>query len=436
MVFGLPPRVPRDVADWPKEVRYYSVLKEAVTIGAIPYYVSRPLQDTRKFLAIPEIVVSPQVVLLRLLDIDTFLLVHVVLLQTIGTAGCLWLRRRHGLSLASTLLVWLLLSFNGHVVAHLAIGHSMWGGCFFLPWFFACVLDFGERPVDRRWPLAVGLVLAAMLLQGSYHVFAWCVLLLLLLLLSQSPRAPIVVALAWSAALGLVRLVPAAVILLGRRDQSFQTGYASLGDVLAGLVLIRDVTFPRRGSGSMGGLQWWEFDLHIGVAAAAWLLIFGSVALAGRRPWWRLGAPILAMTLLSLGSLYAPFHWLGVPLLGAERVSSRLLMIPVGLLVVLAALQTDRWCVGGRRRVLVVWLVAAATAASLFAHSRAWTWARIEELSPPPARERDLEIHIVPPETEGPKDALYVASVRGSAALSAGALLLLGWRWRRAALSR
>ena len=437
MIFGLPPRVPRDVADWPKEVRYYSVLKEAVTIGAVPYYVSRPLQDTRKFLAIPEIVVSPQVVLLRFMDIDAFLLVHVVLLQTIGTAGCLWLRRRHGLSLAPTLLLWLLLSFNGHVTAHLAIGHSMWGGCFFLPWFFAGVLELVDGTVDRRWPLAVGFVLAAMLLQGSYHVFVWCVLLLLLLLLSQPQRLPVAAALAWSAALGLVRLIPAAVILLGRRDQSFQTGYASLGDVLAGLVLIRDVTFPRRGGGSMGGLNWWEFDVYVGVAGAVWLLVSSGFCLV-RRPHLRLrlGLPLAVMAVLSLGQVYAPLSWLGVPLLAAERVSSRLLVIPVGLLAVVAAVGAEAWSRRGPRRVWLTWLVTAATAASLLAHSRAWTLARIEDLSPPPARERDLEIHIVPPETEGPKDALYVGSVRGSAAASAAALLLLVWRWRRAAVSR
>jgi hypothetical protein len=125
-----------------------------------------------------------------------------------------------------------------------------------------------------------------------------------------------------------------------------------------------------------------------------------------------------------------------VPLLAAERVSSRLLLIPVGLLAVLAASAADAWSATHRRRRLLLWAVVAATAVSLFAHSQAWTLARVETLAPPPARERDLEIHIAPVESDGPKDALYVASVRASAAASGGALLLLVWLWRRAAVSR
>src|SRR5688572_25038604 len=78
--FGVPPQVPREQADWPKEFRYYAALRQAAVEMRIPYFVSLPIQDTRKFLAIPEVVVSPQVLLLRFLSIDAFLVVHFVLL--------------------------------------------------------------------------------------------------------------------------------------------------------------------------------------------------------------------------------------------------------------------------------------------------------------------------------------------------------------------
>jgi hypothetical protein len=431
MVFGMPPRVPHEAQDWPKEMRYYGILRQSVRDGTVPYFVSRPIQETRKFLAIPEVVWSPQIVLLRWLDTDAFLFVNVVLLQALGTLGLLALRRRYGLSMAPFLLMWLLLAFNGHITAHLAVGHSMWGGYFLIPFFLLSILDLVDRAPAPRWPIHVGLVLAAMLLQGSYHVFVWCVLLLLLLAVVHPDRraTAIALALAWSAGLGLVRLVPAAVILLGRHPQTFETGYPSVGDLAAGLVRIRDATFPRRGGGSMGGLQWWEYDAYVGGVALAWILVAGARGLMSRR---RLAAPLALMAVLSMGSLYRPINTLGVPLLASQRVTSRLLVVPLGMLIVIAAIATEGWVRTGRRRAAVVWWIVLVTGASLVAHSRVWTMAEIGRLSPAPPHARDLEIEIVAPPLDGDKDALYVSSVRWSAGASAFVLALAVWRWRRA----
>src|SRR5262245_20762907 len=126
LFFGLPPRLPAGVGDWAKERRYYTVLGEAVREVRVPYFVSRPIQETRKFLAIPEVVWSPQVLLLGVLDVETYVAAQTVLLYTAGFIGCLWLRRRYSLSALPFTLLFLLFNFNGHVTAHLAVGHSMW----------------------------------------------------------------------------------------------------------------------------------------------------------------------------------------------------------------------------------------------------------------------------------------------------------------------
>jgi len=434
-LFGWPPRLPREAGDWPKEIRYYSVLQQAVRDGVVPYFVSRPIQETRKLLAIPEVVLSPQIVLLRWLSVDAFVFVNVLLLQAVALLGALALRRRYALSLPTVTLLWLVLAFNGHVTAHFAIGHSMWGGYFLLPFFFLLAFDLVDRGPSPRWPVHVGLVLGAMLLQGSYHVFVWCVLLLLMLLVTQPARRAVVLALAWSAGLGLVRIVPAAVILLGRREQAFETGYATAGDLLAGLVAIRDVTYPRRGSGAMGGLNWWEFDAYVGVAALAWLLVAGLAGMASRERARRLGGPALVMALLSLDGLYGPIHALGLPLLASQRVSSRFLIVPIGLLAVAAATATEAWLRRGQHgRRVVVWMAALATAGLLSAHSRAWTMAEVGARLPPPPRERDLEIEIAPA-GDTPRDALYVRSVQLSAAGSAAALALALATLRRRTVS-
>jgi hypothetical protein len=433
LFLGVPTVLPKDSADWPKEFRYYAVLKQAVTEGRVPYFVSVSLQDTRKFLAIPETVLSPQIILLRWLSIDTFFLIHVLLLQAVGLAACLAIRGRYQLSLPSFALLWLLLGFNGHVTAHLAIGHSMWGGYFFLPWFFLLLLETVESPSPRT-PIALGLVLGLLLLQGSFHPFVCCVLFLSLMLLLDGPSRHISFeALAWTAGFAFFRLAPAAAILLGKRVQDFQTGYTGLGDFLAGLAWIRDVTFPRRGTGSMGGLRWWEFDAFVGAAALTWLvgagLILGFVRTRG--PHRRLAWPMAIVAVLSLDSLYRPLNLSHLPLLGAERVSSRLLMVPLGLLMVIAAIAGEAWVrqSPARRHAYVV-AIAIITALLLGWHSFVWSVASVTRLLPPPPHMRDLSIEIVESAGEA-KDALYVLTVKASAIVSAGAAILACICWRR-----
>ncbi len=310
----------------------------------------------------------------------------------------------------------------------------MWGGYFFLPFFFLLLLQMTENPENRSAPVLVGLVLAAMLLQGSSHAFVWCVLFLLLMFVfGAAPRRRTAEALLWSAGLGLFRLAPAAAILLGRRVQAFETGYPSLVDFLAGLVWVHDATVPRRGSGSMGGLHWWEFDTFIGLPALVWLVAFGVVfgLVRGRTEWRRLSGPVAVMAALSLGRLYLPFTAWKIPLLSSQRVSSRLLIVPVGLLVVLAAAAGDEWMRRVRRGRAVIVACVVLTAVLLAWHSYTWSVPRVAEKLPPPPKPRRLEVTIVePPSPLVGRDALYRAVVVGAALTSLGVATFGAFRLR------
>jgi hypothetical protein len=425
-----------EVADWPKEVRYYVALQQAVTEGRVPYYVSKSIQETRKFLANPEVPWSPDVLLLRFVGIEVFLVLKVALWYAAGFAGLVLIRRRHALSLLPFTFLFLLFSFNGHIVAHLAIGHSMWTGYFLLPFVCVYLTDIVDAGSERA-PPKLALVFFAMLLQGSLHVFVWC-LLLVLLAAAFRPRAwrPLLVTLAWTAALSACRLVPAAVVLFWKKEQLFISGYPSAADLFAALVAVRPITDPRRG-GLFGTLNWWEYDAYLGVVGLAWLMWFGLV-LRFRGPDARrftvLEGPLLTLAVLSQGDLYALVNRLGIPLLSGERVSSRLLIVPIVFLLPAAALRMQRMleASGGRLLRAGALCAAIAVAAGLAAHSHAWSLPVLERSWPAPPHARDLGLAILESRDLGPtvRDAAYLWSVKVSAAVSLLALGALGWRLR------
>ena len=424
-----------NVADWPKEVRYYVALQQALLDGRIPWYVSRSIQETRKFLANPEVPWSPDILLLRFVGIEVFLALKVLVWYAVGFAGLLVVRRRYALSLLPFTFLFLLFTANGHIVAHLAIGHSMWTGYFLLPFVFLHLTDIldGEGAAA---PPKLALVLFLMLLQGSLHIFVSCVLLILLsLVFRRHAWKPLVVALLWTGALGACRLVPAAVVLFGKMEQVFISGYASAGDLLAAFVRIRPITYPRQG-GLFGTLNWWEFDAYLGPVGLAWLLWFGLVSRfkgPEARRFAALDGPLAVLALLALDDVYAPINRLGVPLLGGERVSSRLLIVPIVFLVVIAAVRTQRVLESSsRKRLASVSAVVAAllVAAGLALHSREWSLPVLERTWPPPPHARDLGIAILGSrdlETTA-RDTAYLWSVRAGVALSLMALAAAGWR--------
>jgi hypothetical protein len=434
------------VADWPKEYRYYSALRQAVTAFRLPFYVSRPIHETRKLLALPELSWSPQVALLRVVDVPVFLALNATLLYAAGLAGCLALARRYRLSGGPFLLLVLLTLFNGHITAHLAVGHSMWVGALLLPWFAVGVLALVEDPRRKSTPVWIGLLLFAILLQGSFHVFVWCALFLGLVFLFHPPgRRPVAAALAWSLALGACRLAPPAVVLLGRREQPFLSGYPDPVTLFESLCRIRTVTEPMRG-GRFDRLDWWEYDAYVGIAAVVWLAWFGLYrrgvesrrsALAGApasQARWAVDGPLAVMAALALDDVYAPINAAGIPLLATQRVSSRFLLIPLVLLAALAAARAEADLAASRPRRLRALLLAAGlvTAASLGAHSWAWRVPAVEAAWPPAPHPRDLAIEVrADPGPETVRERAYETSVRASLAVSLAALGAAGYRLRR-----
>ena len=248
--------------DWSQEYVYFSILKEAVSTGTIPYHVAGTIHETSRFMAVPEFVLSPQIVLLRWLPVGAFVVVHALLLYSIGYLGCLALKRSLGLSWIGFLPLYLLFGFTGFIAAHLSVGHSMWMAYFLLPWFFRYLLEWAKVGPSPVLAVQLALVLFAISLQGGFHLCNWC-LLFFLLVPPRSLRGvqyTILVVVVW-VCLDAVRLIPG-LMTYGAAKQAFVGGYPTFRDFLAGLVSLRSHGYPYFDAVSRR-MGWWEYDMFV-----------------------------------------------------------------------------------------------------------------------------------------------------------------------------
>jgi hypothetical protein len=381
--------------DWSKEHDYYVILQEALRTGRVPYRMTEEYQETDRFLGLPETNLSPQILLLPWLDIGRFLWLNTLLLYSLGFAGCLLIRQRYRLGLAPFAMFFLLFSFNGFITSHLAVGHSMWGGYFLLPFAVLHVLEIVEEEASLVPALKLALVLFVLMLQGSFHIVIW-VWMLLLLLVAFNPRywKQGALVLAFSGWLSFFRLLPAAVTFGGRSARGFWAGYPTLTEVLDGFIGLHDRDYPAADGGwtlshiSGHHLRWWEYDMYVGLLGLAALIVFGIYCRFRDTPtlescrYRALDAPLLVLTFLSLNYFYLFVANLPIPLLNAEGVTSRFLIIPVLMLLVISAIRMQRLLEGVKMTPgLLVLLVGglAQTAFSLAEHSFVWKIKPAEE---------------------------------------------------------
>jgi hypothetical protein len=329
--------------DWPKEYQYYSVIKESIDQRVLPYHVLPLIQSTSRFLAIPETVFSPQIIALSFLSIGSFVTMNVLLMYSVGFLGCLLIRARYKLSLFSFAFLFLIFNFNGHIIFHLAVGHSMWLGYYLLPFFCLFLTDLLENPDQTSITILLSVVLFAIFLQGSFHILFWCLLFLgLLLLLNLRFAKPLLLIFAFTAALSTVRLLPACTTY-GQRSSIGVWGYSSVGQILESLVIMHSAEKKIADT----SIMWGECNLYIDLIGFCFLIYFGLYFPLRKKPenlysaFSTLGFPMLGMVVLSISAIYSIFHNLPIPLAGSETISSRFLIIPLLFLLLFSIRSCD-----------------------------------------------------------------------------------------------
>ena len=370
-------KVPFDLHDWTQAGAYLSFLRAAFLTNQLPLHIGSTLVTTDRYLARPDILISPQAYLLRFLEPGLFTLVNLLILYSVGYVGLLLLRKRYSLAPAAFTVLVLLFNFNGNITAHYAVGHTMWTGYFFLPFFILLLLKVleGEK-ADWKWVLFISLTLFAFILQGAFHFALWCCIFLLAwgLFSPKKYLMPAIKAILFSLLLSLFRLLPPALEFLGG-GKIFISGFPTITDLFSAMI---DLKYPAEAlSGPFKSLGWWELDTYIGLIGLAFLIIFGVYQT------WRKGsasrtllAPIAVLTFLSIGQIYSIVNKLPIPLSDSERISSRFFIVPVVVLITLGSIHLQEFLVKLSRRSIVERIfslgVLVLMAHDLLQHSRIW----------------------------------------------------------------
>jgi hypothetical protein len=223
----------------------------------------------------------------------------------------------------------------------------------------------------------------------------------------------------------LFRILPAALVAADLKI-GFLSGFPTLMDVFKGLlVLIEPAQALQTRTLLTQLVAWWEFDHYLGLLGT--LFVFG---LGGWGVWrWRaslpgryaaLLPPLGVIILFSIGRLYNLFFVLRIPLFTGERVSARMLILPLVFGMALAALVAQRWL---ETNTLSRWLrpltpiLLLLLINDLEQHRELWKVIHLDTLFPPTAAAQILHV-------ANHADASYVALLILGLVLSLGTL---GW---------
>lgn len=366
-----------------------------------------------------------------LVSIKTFIIINHLLLYSIGAAGWFVLSKRYRFPPLVSLLGFAVFFFNGHIVAHTGAGHVMWSGYFLLTWFVLLMLRACEEEMTMSGTACLALVLGGMVAQGACHLFIWCLLFMGGFFIVRPRRHRMILTAALlSCMLATFRFAPAALAFGSQGVQRLE-GFLSPVDFVHSLVSlsIDSHVFP------------WEYDFFIGMAGAVGiLLLLAAVPFlrAGEKRmsiYWPLVLPAGFLMVLAFdGNLYFIVDRLHLPVLGTQRVPSRLAILPLVAALAIACISASRMLAGPppRRWQLAASLAGVLAGASLIGsvvgHLEAWRMTAMESTVPIHLL---AEIEPMPAIVTRP-DPLYVKIVWGSLAFSAGVLaLLLYMLWRK-----
>lgn len=342
-----------DFLDWAEVTGpRYAILRDAATRGILPLHVANTTAlrgVTDRYFSIADTPFSPQYLLLPLMPTGRYLFLDTLLFYCIGFIGLLLIYRKYHLSPFTFLLLYLLFNFNGNLTSHLAVGHSIWTGTFLIPYFVLLVMHLVEQQrAGWSWILGFSTLMLVILLQGYFHLFIWCLIFMGVLgLFNWKLLKPVLLGGAFAVLLSLWRLLPPALALKGI-TQEYKGGFASVTDLFNGLVTLQDPYRAVHPLTDIFPLNAWEIDFYIGLLGLALILVFGVLLPllknhSKKSLQVQILIPSLILAALSIGQVYdRVFSLMRLPPFTGERVTSRILILPLMFVLILAVIFLQR----------------------------------------------------------------------------------------------
>ena len=133
------------------------------------------------------------------------------------------------------------------------------------------------------------------------------------------------------------------MIIAGNVHQEFLGGFAGAWEMLLGFVLIRDPAAIMV-QGFARQFYVWEYDFYIGAIGAIFLAVFGLQQWLTKSTFSkRFIIPIAGLMLLSLGGIYEIMHFIPLQIFDGERMTSRILSLPLVFLILFAGVMFQKW---------------------------------------------------------------------------------------------
>jgi hypothetical protein len=317
--------------DWLKEYNYLNVTRGAIEELSIPWKYG-----INNFLSNPEIIFFPDLVLLPILSNTQYIFLHSAIFYTLGITGIYFLSV--GWSPLAQFFCWILFTFNGFVLSHLAAGHFQFIGYFAFPLVFWLVSNF-QKESSYKWyfyPTLLSFVLAALFLNGSLHAAIWmCLFILLAAIFDLETFLKSIFSIGMAGGIALFKLVPAAAY--DNRASAFVTGYPNV-EVFINALTTQASKNTAIGT-NIGLLNWYEYDAYIGFVGLLFVLLFSIKDIRSDSPIFSQNIVFAAlfMAILSIGNVYELITFIPESIAKVERITTRFISVPLVLFIIIAA---------------------------------------------------------------------------------------------------
>jgi len=354
-IYGPPSQV---YLDWYLQNVFLNIFKEGIHDNKIPWFYSPSIyHGNHFFLANPEITITPDIFLLKYIENNFFIFIHIVIFFTIGFFGIKKIGKE--LSLFSFFFFYLLFFFNGFIMIRLESGWFQYIGIFILPYILLTISKMGNQELNFRkdlknifnfrffknkmffkLPIKLGLLLSLLMFNGSYHLVIWIILFFTIVLISNKNFFwEYIFSISIFVLISMFRIFPG--ILIFRSPSGFLTGYPDV------MVLFDSLIFKNPDIDVLiDGVKWGplEFQAYIGpIIFLLFLFALFNFNILKKHYMFRkefLFASLIIL-LFSYGSNYEIIHQLPLLFTKAERISTRFIIIPLYFLILISIYFLD-----------------------------------------------------------------------------------------------